>query len=136
VGFDKILERGKKAAENLPNEIVYAGFSLGVMPAQMLAQTRTGALGAVFVSSAVPTSEFGGEWPDGVGLQIHMMGDDPIVRDEGDLDVARQLAESIDGAELFVYSGEKHLFVDDGLPDYDESASTELKQRVLGFLGR
>jgi dienelactone hydrolase len=136
VGFDVILERGQQAAEGLPNEIVYAGFSLGVLPAQMLAQTRPGAGGALLVSSAVPTSEFGGEWPDGVGLQIHMMADDPIVRDEGDLDVARQLAESIDGAELFVYPGEKHLFVDDTLPDYDEGATTLLKQRVLGFLGR
>jgi dienelactone hydrolase len=135
VGFDKILECGQQAAGGLPSEIVYAGFSLGVLPAQMLAQTRPGARGAVLVSSAVPTSEFGGTWPDGVPLQIHMMQDDPIVRDEGDLDVARQLAVSIDGAELFVYPGEKHLFVDDSLPDYDESAATLLKQRVLGFLG-
>jgi len=43
VGFDTIVERGRLAAESLPNELVYAGFSLGVMPAQMLAQTRPGA---------------------------------------------------------------------------------------------
>jgi len=42
VGFDTIGERGRLAAEGLPNEIVYAGFSLGAMPAQMLAQTRPG----------------------------------------------------------------------------------------------
>ncbi len=40
VGFDTILERGRRAAETLPKELVYAGFSLGVMPAQLLAQTR------------------------------------------------------------------------------------------------
>jgi dienelactone hydrolase len=40
VGFDTIIERGRLAADSLPNEIVYAGFSLGVLPAQMLAQTR------------------------------------------------------------------------------------------------
>jgi hypothetical protein len=28
------------AAAELPNTLVYGGFSLGVMPAQMLAQTR------------------------------------------------------------------------------------------------
>ena len=43
VGFGTIVERGRLAAEALPNELVYGGFSLGVMPAQMLAQTRPGA---------------------------------------------------------------------------------------------
>ena len=37
VGFGKILERGTAAAEGLPDGLVYAGFSLGVMPAQALA---------------------------------------------------------------------------------------------------
>ncbi|HEX4230621.1 MAG TPA: hypothetical protein VHZ07_18230 [Bryobacteraceae bacterium] len=40
IGFDGIIERGRVAAEELPEALVYAGFSLGVMPAQMLAQTR------------------------------------------------------------------------------------------------
>src|SRR2546421_10674146 len=59
VGFDTILERGRRAAESLPNELVYAGFSLGVMLAQMLAQKRPGAKGAVLFSAAFPASEFG-----------------------------------------------------------------------------
>jgi dienelactone hydrolase len=133
-GFDTILERGRLAGESLPNELVYAGFSLGVMPAQMLAQTRPGARGGVLVSAAVPTSEFGGSWPEGVPLQIHMMEDDPLVRDEGDLDVARQLAETIESAELFVYPGDRHLFTDSSLPDHDEGAATLVVQRVLSFL--
>jgi hypothetical protein len=33
VGFGTIAERGRLAADGLPNELVYAGFSLGVMPA-------------------------------------------------------------------------------------------------------
>ena len=40
VGHDTIIERGRRAAERLPSEIVYAGFSLGVLPAQTFAQTR------------------------------------------------------------------------------------------------
>ena len=40
VGFDTIIERGRRAAEGLPNDLVYLGFSLGVLPAQALAQTR------------------------------------------------------------------------------------------------
>jgi dienelactone hydrolase len=134
VGFGTILERGRQAAEGLPNDIVHAGFSLGVMPAQMLAQTRPGARGALLVSAAVPTSEFGGDWPKGVPLQIHMMEGDPLVVNEGDLDAARQISETVEGAELFLYPGDKHLFIDDSLPDYDEAAATLLKQRVLGFL--
>lgn len=40
LGIEAILERGRIAAESLPTRIVYAGFSLGALPAQMLAQTR------------------------------------------------------------------------------------------------
>jgi dienelactone hydrolase len=134
VGFDTLLERGRLAAEGLPNEVVYAGFSLGVMPAQMLAQTRPGATGALLMHAAVPASEFGGPWPEGVQLQIHMMEDDETVREGGDLDAARQLAEEIEGAELFLYPGDRHLFTDNSLPDYDEGAATLVKQRALTFL--
>ena len=133
VGFDTIAERGRLAAEGLPREIVYAGFSLGVMPAQLLAQTRPGAKGALLFHSCLPPSEFGGPWPHGVPLQIHMMDADEWVL-EGDLDAARQLAETIEGAELLLYPGDRHLFADSSLPDYDESAATVLKQRVLSFL--
>jgi dienelactone hydrolase len=135
IGFGTIRERGRLAAEGLPNELVYAGISLGVMPAQRLAQTRPGARGALLISAAVPPSEFGGDWPEGVPLQIHMMEDDEFVRDEGDLDVARKLVETIDGAALFLYPGDKHLFVDNSLPDYDEAAATLVRQEVLSFLG-
>src|SRR6266498_2140613 len=76
IGFDTIIERGRLAADSLPTEIVYAGFSLGVLPAQMLAQTRPGAKGALLFHSCVPTSEFGRPWPQGVPLQIHMMDGD------------------------------------------------------------
>jgi dienelactone hydrolase len=134
VGFDTILERGRLAAGALPNEVVYAGLSLGVMPAQMLAQTRPGARGALLMHAAVPTSEFGGPWPGGVPLQIHMMEDDEVVRDGGDLDAARGMVEEIDGAELFLYPGDRHLFTDNSLPDYDEAAATLVVKRVLSFL--
>ena len=132
VGFDTILERGRLAAESLPNELVYCGFSLGVMAAQLLAQTRPRAQGALLFSAALPTSEFGGPWPPGVPLQIHMMEADEWALE--DLPAARELVETIEGAELFLYPGDRHLFADNSLPDYDESAATLLKQRVLSFL--
>jgi dienelactone hydrolase len=128
VGHDTIIERGRLAAESLPNEIVYAGFSLGVLPAQMLAQTRPGAKGALLFHAAIPTS--GRAWPQRVPLQIHTMEADEL----GDVDVAQQLAETIESAELFLYPGDRHLFADNSLPDYDESAAALLKQRVLSFL--
>jgi dienelactone hydrolase len=132
VGFDTIVERGREAAQGLPDELVYAGFSLGVMPAQLLAQTRPGAKGALFFSAALPASEFGDAWPDAVPLQIHMMENDEL--GEEDLPAARELAETADRAELYLYPGDGHLFADNSLPDYDEDAATLLKQRVLGFL--
>jgi dienelactone hydrolase len=134
VGFGTILDRGRQAAEALPDDLVYAGLSLGVMPAQMLAQTRPGAKGAVLVSAAVPTSEFGGDWPKGVPLQIHMMEGDELVVNEGDLDAARQILETVEDAELFLYPGAGHLFMDRSLADYDKSAAALLQQRVVSFL--
>jgi dienelactone hydrolase len=130
VGFDTIVERGRLAAESLPNELVYGGFSLGAVPAQMLAQTRPGAGGALLFHAAIPTSEFGGDWPEGVPLQIHTMADDEL----GDVDVARELAATIEGAELFLYPGDRHLFTDRSLSEYDEDAATLVVQRVLSFL--
>jgi dienelactone hydrolase len=133
VGFGTIGERGRLAAEGLPNEIVYAGFSLGAMPAQELAQTRPGAKGALLFHSAVPPSEFGGPWPQDVPLQIHLMEADEWAL-EGDLDAAREIDETVESAELFLYPGDRHLFTDNSLPDYDESAATLVKQRVRSFL--
>lgn len=130
IGFDTIIERGRLAAGKLPNEVVYAGFSLGVLPAQMLAQTRPGAKGALLLHGCIPLSEFGGSWPSGVPLQIHTMEADEL----GDVNTARELAGAIDSAQLFLYPGNQHLFTDNSLPDYNEIAATQLKERVLSFL--
>ena len=132
-GFGTILERGEQAAQDLPDKLVYAGFSLGVMSAQKLAQNRPGARGALFFSAAMPLSEFGGSWPDGVPLQIHMSEDDPWVA-EGDLDAAQELADTVGGTELFLYPGDRHLFADNSLPDWNDDAAAILTQRVLDFL--
>ncbi|GAA3226389.1 dienelactone hydrolase family protein [Oerskovia jenensis] len=135
IGFDTILARGATVADGLPEELVFAGFSLGVVPAQMLAQTREGAQGALLFSSCIPTSEFGDGWPLGVPVQIHGMDADPIFVDEGDLDAARALVEAAPGeAELFLYPGDAHLFADASLPSYDEHAARLLTERVVRFL--
>jgi dienelactone hydrolase len=134
VGFDEIARRGAAAAEELPDDIVYAGFSLGVMSAQSLAQTRVGARGAILYSAAMPASEFGSSWPEGVPLQIHMMDADPWA--EEDRPAAEALVEEVEDAELFLYPGSGHLFADSSLGDYDEQAANLLKERTLAFLNR
>jgi dienelactone hydrolase len=136
VGFDTILDRGLRATDGLPNELVYAGFSLGVMPAQQLAQTRPGAAGALLFSACLPASEFGAAWPEEVPVQIHGMEADKLFVDEGDLDAARELVASVKNAELYLYPGNRHLFADDSLPSYEEAAARLLTERVLEFLDR
>jgi dienelactone hydrolase len=134
IGFGEIIARGVRAVEALPNALVYAGFSLGVLPAQKLAQTRPGARGALLFSSCVPVAEFGCAWPQGVPVQIHGMDADPVFVGEGDVDAARALVASTSQAELFLYPGHEHLFADSSLPSYDADATALLLQRIRTFL--
>jgi dienelactone hydrolase len=136
IGWDEVMERGVRAVDGLPAGLVYAGFSLGVLPAQKLAQTRPGAHGALLFYSCVPVSEFSGSWPAGVPVQIHGMDADPYFVDEGDVDAARALVAEVEDAELFLYPGDQHYFADSTLPSYREEAAALLKQRVLEFLAR
>jgi dienelactone hydrolase len=136
IGFGEVFERGVRAADGLPSELVYAGFSLGGMPAQKLAQTRPGAQGALLFHSAAPLSEFAPSWPADVPVQIHAMDADPFfVEEGGDIDAARELVASAEHVELFLYPGDQHLFADNSLPSYDADAAALLSRRVLEFLG-
>lgn len=133
VGFQEIIARGERAASELPRRLVYMGFSLGVLPAQKLAQTRPGAQGALLVYSCVPPRTFG-SWPAGLPAQVHAMADDPIFTGEGDLEAARELLAVNERAELFLYPGNQHYFADSSLPSYDAAAAALLRRRVLDFL--
>ena len=134
VGFEEIIHRGARVANELAHDLVYAGFSLGVPVAQNLAQNRGGARGALFFYSCVPPSAFGSPWPADLPLQIHAMDADPYFVDEGDIDAAREIVASANHAELFLYSGSEHYFADSSLPSYDAEATKLLLGRVLGFL--
>ena len=134
IGFDEVIERGTRAVEGLPAELVYGGFSLGEVVAQKLAQTRVGARGALLFYSCVPVSEFSSSWPKGVPVQVHGMDADPYFVGEGDIDAARVLVEEAEDAELFLYPGDQHYFADSTLPSYDPSAAALLLERVVGFL--
>jgi dienelactone hydrolase len=130
-GFDAIADAGVAIGSELPEGLVYAGFSLGVLPAQRLAQQRPGARGALLLHSAVPLGTFGDHWPTGVPLQIHVMADDAW----GDVDDARQLAQDV-GGEIHLYPGADHLFTDRSLDAYDPDAAPLVVERTLGFLAR
>ena len=138
IGMDETVERGEQTANDLPNGLVYAGFSFGEMVAQKLAQTRPGAKGALLFYSCLPISgEWAfGSWPDGVPVQIHGMNADPYFAGEGDVDAAREIVEKVEDAELFLYPGDQHYFADSSLPSYDADATALLTQRVLEFLDR
>jgi dienelactone hydrolase len=123
-----IVDRARAAVESLPSEVVYVGFSLGVLAAQSLAQTRPGARGAVLCYAALPLGEWGDNWPatwpEGVPLQLHLLEGDE------DFEVARGLTATVPGAELLAYPGTEHYFA-----EHDDQAAALLTQRVLGFLG-
>jgi dienelactone hydrolase len=124
LGLGEIGRRAAAAVEPLSAELVYAGFSLGACAAQILAQRRPGAQGALLYHAALPSEPFGG-WPAGVPLQIHAMDGDEWF----DVEVARAL-----GGELFLYPGSGHLFADPDWPDYDAAAAELLIERTLVFL--
>jgi dienelactone hydrolase len=130
IGFPTaVVDRGRAAVIDLPPDVVYIGFSLGVMPAQSLAQTREGARGAVLCYAALPLGQWGDNWPEtwpeGVALQLHSADPDE------DVEIAQSLADTVPGAELFRYPGAEHYVLEQG----GENA-TLLTQRVVEFLGR
>ena len=136
IGFDGILRDAGRLADELSGDVVHGGFSLGGMPAQMLAQTRPSAGALLFHTCIAPTT-FGGGWPEDLPVQIHAMDADPFfVEDGGDIDAARHIVATAKDAELFLYPGDGHLFTDSSLPAYDRAAADLVIERVLAFLGR
>jgi dienelactone hydrolase len=122
-----IVDRARAAVESLSSDIVYVGFSLGVLPAQSLAQTRPGARAAVLCYAALALGQWGhnwpARWPEAVRLQLHILDGDE------DFEVAQGLAATVPEAELFIYPGTEHYFA-----EHDDHAAALLTQRVLGLL--
>jgi len=140
LGDEVISERADQVVADLPEGLVYAGFSFGAGIAQRLAQTRPGARGALLYESCLPiTGEWAvGPWPGGLPVQIHGMDRDPFFALEGDIDAARELVEAVgsERGQLFVYPGDRHLFTDSSLPSYDADAAALVVQRSREFLDR
>lgn len=138
IGTETIDARIDAALAGVDDEIVFAGISMGVMTAQLLAQTRPGAIAALLYASCAPiTGEHAfGPWPDGVHVQIHGMDNDEFFAHEGDLDAARELVDIVgaERAEVFTYPGDQHLFMDNSLATYDADATALALQRSRHLL--
>ena len=133
IGFEAIAEAGARIADQCGNDLTVIGFSLGVLPAQKIAQTRKGVAAAVLCHSALPLSVFGGSWPQIVALQLHMGSRDPFV--EEDRDAIEELMVAAPNATLHEYDTAAHLVADVSSPDYDAGITSQLLARTLEFIG-
>jgi len=137
-GIPELITRTKAVVADLPADLVYAGFSLGGVSAELLAATRPGAKGLVLLHAAIPVEEFDvPAWPAGVPVQVHFATADPY-REQPEL-AAFESAVRASGApyELFNYPVGGHLFTDQSLAnEYDEQSAEQLFARVLTFLDR
>jgi dienelactone hydrolase len=133
VGFDTITARGVASADLMPGRFVVAGFSLGVLPAQLLAQTDDAVRGALLYFAAVPVTAFAERWPSGVPAELHLVEDDDWAAQ--DRTAAVEVAAA-SGGELYLYPGRGHLVTEVGSPDHDPAAATLILERSLAFLDR
>ncbi|AKU95572.1 Dienelactone hydrolase [Labilithrix luteola] len=136
IGIPTLLQRATAAVEAIEgpeDNRVYAGFSMGAAPAQMLALTRPNARGVVLMHGSLPLQMLGMDrWPDRLPAQIHFAEDDPGM----DLAVPQTLASASASSDvqLFRYAGRGHLFADEGSADYDAAHAELMLTRVLTFL--
>ncbi len=140
LGYAEIARRAREAVAGLPAGLVFAGFSLGAVPAELLAAGRPGALGAVLMHAAIPVEELGEfgveRWPEGVPLQVHYAAEDPWVEVEEVPALGDAVGRAGAAFEEHTYPGSGHLFADPDLPEYDRSSSEAMWERVLAFLDR
>ncbi len=140
LGYAEIVQRTREAVAGLPAGLVLAGFSLGAVPAELLAANTPAARGAVLMHAAIPVEGFGefgvDRWPEGMPVQMHYAAGDPWV-EAGEV---AALGEAVRGAgaafEEHAYPGSGHLFADPDLPGYDRASSEAMWRRVLDFLDR
>jgi dienelactone hydrolase len=133
LGVPELMQRATAAVQDLPGDVVYAGMSMGAAPAQWLAATRPGALGALLVHGCLPLEMFGLErWPATVPVQLHVSEDDPWVDPDGVDGFAAAVPPGL--LEHATYPGTRHLFSDDDSSDHDPEATGQLVAAAAKFL--
>lgn len=136
IGFDGVLARSRQAVEDLPNDLVYAGFSNGGACAELLAATRPGARGAILMHAPLPIRDLGWtQWPATCPVQVHFAARDPL-RNQAVIDaLAERVRRGGASFEQHEYAASGHLFTDPGRPGYNAAATEQMLQHVLSFLG-
>ena len=135
-GFDTITRRALDAAAELPQRVVYAGFSMGALAAQELLQTSPETLGGVLMHGFGDPRLLPGRWPETIPVQYHTMAADPLAVEDGDIVAAEGVADRHANLECFLSPGKYHLFTDSSLPEYDAAATEQVTSRILGLLER
>jgi dienelactone hydrolase len=135
VGIPGLVQRAHAAVAGLPERLVYAGFSLGAAPAELLAGTRPGARAAILMHAALPPAAAGiAAWPRGVRVQVHYAEKDPWVEDGEVRALEAAVRASDTPIDVHVYRGDGHLFADPGAPEYDADHARLMFDRVAAFL--
>jgi dienelactone hydrolase len=137
LGFDEILARSQRAVADLPNNLVYAGFSNGGACAELLAATRPGARGAILMHAPLPIRALGWDiWPATCPVQVHFAERDSL-RQQPLIDAfAMRVRKAGAHFEQHDYAGSGHLFTDPDRPGYSATASDQMFERVCDFLAR
>ena len=132
LGDSALMDRAAAGCEGLdPEGLVYAGFSLGVMPAQVMLQTRPGAAGAILVSAFCDPHQLPDDWPDRPIVHLYGKEHDPFLVEDGDLHAAEGVREHHGNLAITLYPGRGHLFAEPGHEDYDAATTERLVTDVL-----
>ena len=130
IGVPELLNRAWAAANALPEDIYYAGFSMGADWAQILAGERPGAKGCLLLHSAVPLDYLKIEkWPETVPVEFHATRDDPWV----DADEVAVLQTRIPNMTCHWYAGDQHLFADPTSPDFVPEYAAQMLASAVRF---
>ncbi len=137
LGVPELMARAARALDELPADLVYAGFSMGASTAHYFALTRPGARAVLLMHGTAPAASLGdSRWPHGVPGQVHSKATDPEM-DASRVEALVRAAETAGAdVEVFTYPGEGHLFADPAGPDYDENSAGLMLDRELELLNR
>ncbi|WP_431887363.1 dienelactone hydrolase family protein [Nocardiopsis alba] len=132
VGWGRVIERARRAVEDLPAETVLIGVSMGTGVVTDLWSERPDAETVVLLhAAAVPPASV----RPGVRVRLHAADPDDFVPPE-DVEALREAArESGADLEIFRYPGAGHFYTDPTLPDHDPEAAGATWRRVLDLLG-
>lgn len=133
IGIPELISRAQSAVVALPEEIVYAGFSMGTGPAQLLAATRPHARGALLIQGAVDLDMLEIDaWPTNVPMQLHVATHDPWFDHDDAMKVTADIPDDL--LDYHEYPGNRHLFADPDWKDHDPTATATMLDAITTWL--